>query len=171
MKAPKHAMTLEDDINLLSKIYTSVTEISGVRISQLSYKAAMNNDLHIYGDDVDEIFTEIEKSYPFAWETFPFSHYFVEEGMRFNQLIGVLLRLLFLPIRILFWVHAKKFGPKYYESFISWLDKVDSPYPRTPFTIGHLFAFVKNGSWSESIQIPPNLPEIDNLALNRIKKK
>jgi hypothetical protein len=164
-------MISEDDINLLTKIYTAVTDISGVRISQLNFQAAINNDLHIYGDDVDEIFMEIERSYPFAWQTFPFSHYFAEEGANISYFAGLVLRLISLPLRVILWLYSKKYGPKYYDAFSSWLDKIDSPRPRTPFTIGHLFAFVRNQTWSENLQMPQDLSELDALALKRIKKK
>ena len=164
-------MNSEDDIKLLSKIYTAVTDISGVRISQLNCQAAINNDLHIYGDDVDEIFMDIERSYPFDWQTFPFSDYFAEEGANTSFFTGLFLRLISLPLRVILWLYSKKYGSKHYDAFSSWLDRIDSPRPRTPFTIGHLFAFVRNQAWSENLQIPQNLPELDTLALKRIKKK
>jgi hypothetical protein len=170
-KRQKRGMNSEDDINLLSKIYIVVTDISGVRSSQLNWRAAINNDLHIYGDDVDEIFMEIEKSYPFAWQTVPFSQYFAEEGANINYFTGLALRLITIPIRVILWLLSKKYGPKYYNAINSWLDRFDSPRPRTPFTIGHLFAFVRHQTWSDELQIPHNLPEIDNMALKRILKR
>ena len=164
-------MNSEDDITLLKHIYASIVDISGVRISQLNCKVAINNDLHIYGDDVDEIFSEINRSYPFSWQTFPFSKYFAEEGASTNFFTGILLNLILFPFRLILWVHSKLYTPKYYNAFCSWLESIDSPRPRTPFTVEHLFAFVKNQTWSENLKISHNLSDLDTEALKRLRKR
>jgi len=160
-------MNIEDDINLLKAIYTAVINISGVKYSKLTYNTAINNDLHIYGDDVDEILIEINQRYPFPWQTFPFSDYFASEVANLNHFTGFIVRLVTLPLRIIWWAFSKKYGSALYEAFCDWVDRIDAPRLRTPFTIGHLFAFVREQAWSDNLTIPQHLAEIDKLVLSQ----
>jgi len=164
-------MDLEDDIKLLKSIYSAVIDVSGARLSELNYETAINNDLHIYGDDVDEIFLEISTIYSFQWQTFPFSNYFASEGANIHHFRGLLVRLFTLPIRLIWWLASRKNGSARFEAFFSWVDQIGVPRRRIPFTIGLLFAFVRQQTWSDGLVVPQHLADIDKMALARLSKE
>ena len=163
-------MTRTEDKELLELIYRSIQSISAVSFDQLRPKASLNNDLHIYGDDVDEIFEEINKRFPFEWQTFPFGDYFDSEGSRPGQTIEFFLSVLLIPVRIILWWHERIFGSLYGRKLANWLFNLGH-LKHPPFTIGQLFAFVKNQTWSKNLEIPDDLDSLDRELADILKKK
>ena len=163
-------MNHTEDKELLELIYRSIQSISALSFDQLGPNASLNNDLHIYGDDVDEIFEEINKKFPFEWQTFPFGDYFDSEGSRPGQMIELFLSVLLIPVRIFLWWHERTYGSLYGRKLSNWLfDLGHLKHP--PFTIGHLFAFVKNKTWSKNLEIPAELDHLGRELAEILKRK
>ena len=164
-------MHTNSEIRLLTSIYKALMLTTGVRLKQLNWKCAINNDLHVYGDDVDEFLKEINEEYPFEWQTLPFSHYFADEGASIWHGAGFIMRILTLPLLLVLWGIARRGNRLPYERFLCWLDEIGNPRKRTPFTVGLLFAFVKNKTWSDNLSIPKEIESWDALALDHLKKE
>lgn len=102
---------------ITADIISVVSRKSGVKPATITLSTRLLHDLHIYGDDAEEVLSEIGRTYQIDFSGFDFQQYFFPEGFAFWIIPSFLKRRLLskkcpITIQELVWAaEAKKWDP------------------------------------------------------------
>lgn len=124
---PKSAATpkgTELDSDVAQRVCEIVADVSAVQAQEIGPSTRLREDLNLVGDDVDDLFLELQEQFHTDWSDLDFHRYFKEEP-------HLLWPILFLYRGL---VHGK--------------------WGNGTITVEHLIRVVESGKWTNPDQIP-----------------
>ncbi|EMJ97822.1 DUF1493 family protein [Leptospira alstonii] len=159
-------------VKLVKKILICVVRNRGVDLDKLTMTTSLNRDLGLDGDDVDDLWEDIDKYVRIDWSSWNFKEYFYEEGISFGNALVLFIRF---PVILSFALIKKIF--RWMRVSVN-VDLFQSSYfkeEKKDFKIGHLIAAAYSGKWEntfmDSISVEKEIQDWQIRYWDRFKRR